>query len=123
MQYIGNNDELMLVFSLAWALGLAAFVSLPIIGFSLEIGGFLAGLSLARSGVHYEISGKIKPIRDFFIIIFFIVLGSGFVLNNLAALSRPAIILSLFVLIGNPLIVMILLGLLGYKPRTGFLPA
>jgi len=120
LQHIGNNDELMLVFSLAWALGLASFVSLPIMGFSLEIGGFLAGLSLARSGVHYEISGKIKPIRDFFIIIFFIVLGSGLVLENLGAITFPAIVLSLFVLIGNPLIVMILLGLCGYKPRTGF---
>ncbi len=121
MAQIGNNDELMLVFSLAWALGLASFVSLPIIGFSLEIGGFLAGLSLARSGVHYEISGKIKPIRDFFIIIFFIVLGSGLVLSHLGAMLRPAIILSMFVLVGNPLIVMSLLGIFGYKPRTGFL--
>ncbi len=121
LQRIGNNEELMLVLSLAWALGLASFVSLPIIGFSLEIGGFLAGLSLARSGVHYEISGKIKPIRDFFIIIFFIVLGSGLVLDNLGSLSAQALWLSLFVLIGNPLIVMILLGLFGYKPRTGFL--
>jgi Kef-type K+ transport system membrane component KefB/voltage-gated potassium channel Kch len=121
MSYIGSNDELMLVFSLAWALGLASFLASPIMGFSLEIGGFLAGLSLAGSGVHYEISGKIKPIRDFFIIIFFIVLGSGLALNNLSVLAKPAIILSLFVLIGNPLIVMILLGLFGYKPRTGFL--
>lgn len=121
MDSIGNNDELMLVFSLAWALGLATFVSLPFMGFSLEIGGFLAGLSLAKSGVHYEISGKIKPIRDFFIIIFFIVLGSGLVLSSVGQLARPAIILSLFVLIGNPLIVMVLLGLFGYKPRTGFL--
>jgi len=121
MEYIGNNDELMLVFSLAWALGLAAFVASPVMGFSLEIGGFLAGLSLARSGVHYEISGKIKPIRDFFIIIFFIVLGSGLALNNIGSMTRPAIILSAFVLVGNPLIVMVLLGLFGYKPRTGFL--
>jgi Kef-type K+ transport system membrane component KefB len=121
IEYIGNNDELMLVVSLAWALGLAAFVASPVMGFSLEIGGFLAGLALAKSGIHYEISGKIKPIRDFFIIIFFIVLGSGLALNNLSAMARPAIILSLFVLIGNPIIVMILLGLFGYKPRTGFL--
>ncbi len=121
LQYVGKNDELMLVMSLAWALGLASFMSLPIMGFSLEIGGFLAGLSLARSGVHYEISGKIKPIRDFFIIIFFIVLGSGLVLDNLSSLSGQALWLSLFVLIGNPFIVMVLLGLSGYKPRTGFL--
>lgn len=120
VRVIGHNDELMLVFSLAWALGLATFVSLPLVGFSLEIGGFLAGLALGRSGVHYEIGGKVKPIRDFFIMIFFIVLGSGLVLNNIGSLTTPAIVLSVFVLIGNPLIVMILLGLLGYKPRTGF---
>ncbi len=121
VRVIGHNEELMLIFSLAWALGLATFVSLPLVGFSLEIGGFLAGLALARSGVHYEIGGKVKPIRDFFVMIFFIILGSGLVFNNLSALTWPAIILSLFVLIGNPLIVIILLGLLGYKPRTGFL--
>jgi len=121
VRVIGHNEELMLVFSLAWALGLATFVSLPLVGFSLEIGGFLAGLALARSGVHYEIGGKVKPIRDFFIMIFFIVLGSGLVLNNIGSLTAPAIVLSLFVLIGNPLIVMVLLGLSGYKPRTGFL--
>ncbi len=117
---IGHNDELMLVFSLAWALGVATFVSLPLVGFSLEIGGFLAGLALARSGMHYEIGGKIKPIRDFFIMIFFIVLGTGLTVNNFSALARPAIILSAFILVGNPLIVMLLLGFFGYKPRTGF---
>jgi Kef-type K+ transport system membrane component KefB len=120
LKYIGGNDELLLIFALAWALGLAAFVSLPFMGFSLEIGGFLAGLSLAQSGVHYEISSRIKSIRDFFIIIFFVVLGSGLVLTHASTLIWPAIILSLFVLIGNPLIIMILLGSLGYKPRTSF---
>ncbi len=120
LKYIGGNDELLLIFALAWALGLAVFVSLPFMGFSLEIGGFLAGLSLAQSGVHYEISSRIKSIRDFFIIIFFVVLGSGLVLTHASTLIGPAIILSLFVLIGNPLIIMILLGALGYKPRTSF---
>jgi len=121
LHYIGRNDELLLVFALAWALGLAAFVATPFVGFSLEIGGFLAGLSLASSSAHYEISARIKSIRDFFIIIFFIVLGSGLVLTNITSMVSPAVIFSIFVLIGNPLIVMILLGLLGYKPRTGFL--
>lgn len=118
---IGKSEELVLIFALAWALGLAAFVSMPVIGFSLEIGGFLAGLSLARSAVHYEISARIKPLRDFFLILFFIVLGSGFSLSNVFTLGVPLVVLSLFVLIGNPLIVMFLLALQGYKPRTGFL--
>ncbi len=120
LRYIGGNDELLLIFALAWALGLAAFVSLPFMGFSLEIGGFLAGLSLAQSGVHYEISSRIKSIRDFFIIIFFVVLGSGLVITHASALIWPAIILSLFILIGNPLIIFVLLGIMGYKPRTYF---
>jgi Kef-type K+ transport system membrane component KefB/voltage-gated potassium channel Kch len=120
LKHIGKNDELLLLFALAWALGLAAFVSAPFMGFSLEIGGFLAGLSLAQTGVHYEISSRIKPIRDFFIIIFFVVLGSGLVFTHLSILLLPAAILSLFVLVGNPLIIMLLLGLLGYKPRTSF---
>ena len=117
---IGKSEELLLIFSLAWAIGLAAFVSLPIMGFSLEIGGFLAGLALARSTVHFEIGARIKPLRDFFLIIFFIVLGSGLVFSNISQLTWPAIVLSAFVLIGNPIIVMVLLGLQGYKPRTGF---
>ena len=121
VRVIGKSEELLLIFSLAWALGLAAFVSLPAVGFSLEIGGFLAGLALARSAVHYEISARIKPLRDFFIIIFFIVLGSGLELGSVSGMLGPAIALSLFVLILNPIIVMLLLAFQGYKPRTGFL--
>jgi len=120
LRFIDGNDEMLLIFALAWALGLAAFVSAPFMGFSLEIGGFLAGLSLAQSSAHYEISSRIKSIRDFFIIIFFVVLGSGLILSNASLLVVPAIVLSLFVLVGNPLIIMFLLGFLGYKPRTSF---
>jgi len=116
-----RNDELQLICALAWALGLSAFVSLPFMGFSLEIGGFLAGLSLASSGLHYELSSRVKSIRDFFIIIFFIVLGSGLAIPHLGSIALPAVVLSLFVVIGNPLIVMVILGFFGYKPRTGFL--
>lgn len=121
LKLIGRSDELLLIFGLAWALGLASFVALPFMGFSLEIGGFLAGLALAKSALHYEISARVKSLRDFFIIIFFIVLGSQLAFTGLAGLTRPAIILSLFVLIGNPLIVMLLLACFGYKPRTGLL--
>ncbi len=120
LKYLGKSEELLLSFSLAWALGLAAFASLPWVGFSLEMGGFLAGLALANTEIHYEISAKIKSIRDFFIIIFFIVFGTQLVLGSWSQIAWPAVILSLFVLIGNPLIVMVIMGYLGYKPRTGF---
>lgn len=117
---IGKSDELLFVVSLAWALGLATFVQLPFMGFSLEIGGFLAGLSLSASSVHYEISARIRSLRDFFIIIFFIVLGSQLSFAGLTDAIIPAVVLSLFVLIAKPFIVTIILSFLGYKPRTSF---
>jgi len=116
-----KSDEMLLLFSLGWALGLAAFFTSPWIGFNAAIGGFVAGLALANTGAHYQISGRIKPIRDFFIVIFFIVLGSQLVIGNLTAALWPSVILALFVLIGNPLIVTLILGLMGYKIRTSFL--
>ena len=121
LRYIGKSDELILIFTLAWALGFSSFVSLPFIGLNLEIGGFLAGLALANTAVHHQISARIKSLRDFFIIIFFIVLGSQLVFFNIAEMLTPTIILALFVLIGNPLIILIILATMGYKPRTAFL--
>lgn len=121
LKVIGKSDELLLVFSLAWALGLAVLVSLPFIGFSLEIGGFLAGLALAHSAVHYEISARIKTLRDFFIILFFIILGANFVVGDVSSIIIPSLILSLFVVIVKPLVIFILIGAAGYKPRTSFM--
>ena len=121
LKVIGKSDELLLVFSLAWALGFATFVQLPIVGFSLEIGGFLAGLALSKSSVHHEISARIRSLRDFFTMIFFIVLGSQLRFEGLTELLLPALMLSLFVIAGKPLITLVILSRLGYKPRTSFL--
>ncbi len=120
LKYLSRSDELLLSFSLGWALGLAAFAALPWVGFNFEIGGFLAGLALANSEVHWEIAARVKSIRDFFIIIFFIVFGSQLVFGNLATQLPIAIILAAFMLIGTPLIVMALLGSQGFKPKTAF---
>lgn len=123
LNHFGKSDELLMIFSLAWALGLAAFMSLPAVGFSLEVGGFVAGLALANSQVHFEIGARIKSLRDFFIVIFFIVFGTKLVFAGIGAMLVPAIILSLFVLIGNPIILLLIMGTLGYSPRTSFFAA
>ena len=91
------------------------------LGFSIEIGGFLAGLSLANSSMHYQIASRVRPLRDFFIALFFIVLGSSVVLSNFSDVTMPVIVFSLFVLIGNPVIVLIIMGFMGYHRRTSFL--
>ncbi len=119
----GKSDELLMIFSLAWALGLSAFMSLPAVGFSLEVGGFVAGLALANSQVHYEISARIKSLRDFFLIIFFIVFGTKLVFAGIGASILPAIIFSLYVSIGNPIIMMFIMSALGYSSRTSFFAA
>lgn len=121
MHSLVKSDEMLLLFSLGWALGLAAFLSSPLVGFNSAIGGFIAGLALANTGAHYQVSGRIKSLRDFFIIIFFIVLGTNLVFNNIGAALIPGIILILFVLIVKPLIVTLILTFSGYKIRTGFM--
>jgi voltage-gated potassium channel Kch len=99
----------------------AAAALMEWVGFSIEIGGFLAGLALANSVERFHIESRIRPLRDFFIVVFFVVLGSSMVFSHFNGLLLPIIVFSLFVLIGNPLIVLVIMGLLGYRKRTGFL--
>ena len=116
--FFAKSQEFLFLFSIGWGMGLAALFYY--IGFSMEIGALIAGVALSMSPFHYEISSKLKPLRDFFIILFFILLGSQMIFGTISQLIVPAIIFSLFILIGNPLIVMILMGFLGYKKKTGF---
>jgi len=117
---VAQSQELLFLTSLAWLFLMVSFVKK--IGLSIEIAGFLAGLALANSSENFQIASKLKPLRDFFIMIFFIVLGTSLALSNIIHLNLKAVVIfSLFVLIGNPLIVLILMGILGYKKRTSFL--
>jgi Kef-type K+ transport system membrane component KefB/Trk K+ transport system NAD-binding subunit len=120
---IAHSQELLFITSLAWVLSIASIISSRWIGFSIEIGGFLAGLALANSSQTFEIAAKIKYLRDFFILIFFVILGSSFANYEFLQLTWPVIVLSLFVLIGNPLIILIIMYLFGYRRRTSFLCA
>lgn len=118
-RYVAGNQEVLFIFSLAWGLGLASVFYK--IGFSIEIGALVAGVTLAASPFAYEISSRMKPLRDFFILLFFILLGAQMVLSQFASLIVPALVLSVFVLIGNPIIVYILMNLLGYRSKTSFM--
>ena len=116
---IAKSQEYLLLFSLGWCFLLATLFHL--IKFSMEIGALLAGVTLSISTYSHEIISKIKPIRDFFIFIFFIYLGSQMNITNLENSILPIIIFSLFILIGNPLIVLIIMGRLGYTKKSSFL--
>lgn len=119
MEKVAFNQELLVLFSVAWAVALAQVGAF--LGFSHEVGAFLAGMSLAGTPFRETIGNRLTSLRDFLLLFFFINLGSSLDLGLLGAQVGPAILLSLFVLIGNPLIVMIIMGTMGYRKRTGFL--
>lgn len=117
-RFFGNSLELRFLSAIAWGLGAATLFRY--VGFSLESGALIAGVSLAELPSRHEISARLRPLRDFFIVLFFILLGSQMALTGVSDLIRPAIILSLLVILGNPLILMSLMGALGYRKRTSF---
>lgn len=119
LHYVAKSQELLFVFAIGWCFAIALLLSR--LGFGIELGALIAGITLSGSFYQREITTRIRPLRDFFLILFFIVLGTQFHLAGLSSMIVPIICFTLFILIGNPLIVMIVMRLLGYHPRTGFL--
>lgn len=113
-----SSQELLFLFSVTWGISVAGVFY--VLGFSAEIGALVAGVTLSVSPFAYEISSRMKPLRDFFIVLFFVFLGSQISFDHIISLAVPAVIFSLFVLIGNPLIMYVLVNLLGYRRRTAF---
>lgn len=114
-----KSGEMLFLASLSWFF-IMSLVS-TYLGFSVEIGAFLAGITLAHLPYTYEISAKIKPLRDFFILLFFIITGSEINVFVEMEIIKAVITFSIFVLIGNPLILMLIAGMLGYTSRVSFL--
>ncbi|WP_268932157.1 cation:proton antiporter family protein [Neoaquamicrobium microcysteis] len=119
LDLMSRSPELLVIFAVGWAAGLAA--TADAIGLGKELGGLLAGMSLASTQYRDAINSRLSSLRDFLLLFFFIHLGASLSLNSLGGQIVPAVFLSLFVLIGNPLIVLAIMGALGYRKRTGFL--
>jgi Kef-type K+ transport system membrane component KefB len=119
LHQLARSPELLVLFAIAWAVALGAMGAH--LGFSKEVGAFLAGVSLASTPYREAIGARLVSLRDFLLLFFFIDLGAGLELATLDAQVLPAMMFSLFVLIGNPVIVMTILGVMGYRKRTGFL--
>ena len=113
-----SSQEYLFLFALGWGFGIASLFSW--IGLSVEIGALFAGVVLANSPYSLEISSKLKPLRDFFLVIFFILLGAQMQPGSIMEVAVPAVVFSAFILIGNPLIVMTLMGIMGYQKKTSF---
>jgi len=116
---LARAPELLVIFAIAQAAIFAAVGDF--MGLGKEVGGLLAGISLASTPYRETIAARLAPLRDFLLLFFFIALGSSLDLSLLGAHVTGAIVFSVFVLIGNPLIVLAIMGALGYRKRTGFL--
>jgi hypothetical protein len=119
VERLSRAPELLVSFAIGWAALLAAVGHY--LGFGKELGGLLAGVSLASTPFREAIAARLASLRDFLLLFFFIALGASLDLSVLGASVGPAVVLSLFVLIGNPLIVLAIMGAMGYRKRTGFL--
>ncbi len=116
---IAKHQELLFLFSIFWCFLIAALFGY--LGFSIEIGALIAGIVLSVSPYSVEISSKVRPLRDFFLIIFFIILGLNVPILDIGPIIVNALILSAVVLITKPLILMTLTSLFRYTKRTNFL--
>ncbi len=117
-KFVAKSQELLFLFAIAWGFGIATLVHLA--GFSIEIGALFAGVMLAHLPYAAEIGARLKPLRDFFVVLFFVVLGGGLILGDFWSVLGPALIFSAIVMILKPLVVMAALGLMRYTKRTSF---
>jgi Kef-type K+ transport system membrane component KefB len=115
---LARSPELLVLSAVGYALALASIALW--LGFSEEVGAFLAGMSLASSDYREAISGRLTTLRDFLLVFFFIDLGAGLALSEATDQLLPALIFSAFVLIGNPIIVMVIMGFMRYRKRVSF---
>ncbi|MDE0746521.1 MAG: cation:proton antiporter [Porticoccaceae bacterium] len=94
--------EYVFLLALGWCLGIAELAEYS--GLSREIGAFIAGISIATSPISQYIALNLKPLRDFFLILFFFSLGSGFNLSLIPNIAIAACVLAALMLVIKPLI-------------------
>ena len=116
---IAQSQELLMLFGVTYAVSVAALSEW--LGFSSEVGAFLAGVSLAGTRFRDAVGARLTSLRDFLLLFFFLNLGSQLDFTDAGRQLLEASILSAFVLIGNPLIVIAIMAAMRYPVRVGFL--
>ena len=113
---LARNPDLLLLFAIAWAVGVAA--AGEAVGIGPEVGAFLAGFSLASTPYREAIGSRLVTVRDFLLLFFFIDLGSRLQPGDAVDQLAVALLLSAFVLVAKPVVIVALLGALRYRSRV-----
>ncbi|HMB66231.1 MAG TPA: cation:proton antiporter, partial [Patescibacteria group bacterium] len=116
---VAESEEFLLIFALAWCFTISGLAEW--LGLSLEVGAIVAGLSLAASPYQLEIGSRVRPLRDFFIVLFFVILGSEMSLGHIQEVFWPGLAISAFILVGNPLILYTVFRLMRFTRKNSFL--
>ena len=116
---LARSPEMLMLFAVTWAVALAA--AGDAFGFSMEVGAFIAGVSLASTRYREALASRLVSLRDFMLLFFFLDLGAKLDISSIGQDLPRALALSAFVLVGNPLIVLVIMGLMGYRRRTSLL--
>jgi Kef-type K+ transport system membrane component KefB/Trk K+ transport system NAD-binding subunit len=115
---IAESQEFLFLFSIGWCFILGAVFHY--LGFGIEIWALAAGISLASSSYRFEMTSRIKPIKDFFLVIFFVLLWSHIHFSQEINILK-ILVLSAFVLIIKPIIIMLILGYMRHTKKNNFL--
>lgn len=120
-RWMGSTLEALFIWSLAWCFGFLVLAAT--LGLSIEIGAFVAGVALAQLPYHEELTRRVHPLVNFFLAVFFVTLGAHMELDAALAAWPVVLGLSVFILLGKPVILMALIPRFGYDERTSFLSA
>lgn len=115
---IASNQELLYLFAIGWGFGVATLFEH--FGFSIEVGALFAGVALANLPYVHEIASRLRPLRDFFVVVFFISLGTRLNFGHISDIWLPITVLCLIVVLIKPFITMVIMSLMGYTKSTSF---
>jgi Kef-type K+ transport system membrane component KefB len=118
LAWAARAPETIFIWSLTWCFVMVLLAHQAHL--SLEIGAFLAGISLAQLPYSEDLRRRVHPLMNFCIAVFFVSLGIKLELGAVQAHWGAALWLALFVLLGNPLIFMLIIARMGYGERTSF---
>ncbi len=115
---VSKSGELLFLTALAWCF---IYVSFAIaLGFSVVVGAFLAGIALASSPYHFQIQGKVKPLRDFFVTLFFVYLGTQVNFADLSEVYPIILFFTAYAVLIKPLLFLLILSVFGFRKHTSF---
>lgn len=117
-RFAAKSSELLFLLSVATCFVFA--MGAYLLNFSIAIGAFFGGITLANLPYNLNIVARISSLKDFFATIFFVSLGLQLVFTNVSGLILPFFVLLALILVLKPLIIMVILSFLGYDKRNSF---